>query len=165
MENKRLLFKCNPINTAALMSTLHAWLQFFSPLSLFLLFLPDFNSKPSICCCWVSRTLPYANAASWNGEQRDAADYCSFWLRSWRRWRCVGEAAFCALNEFNLSRASLLQQLCSRASLGEVARKSCTLPLVAWTFKPVEGRACCHQNLNFSMHIIKKNAQLCKTNV
>lgn len=114
----------------------------FSSLSLFLLFLPDFNSKPSICWCWVNRALPYANAASWNGEQRDAADYCSFLLRSWRRWRCVGEAAFCALNEFNLSRASLLQQLRSRASLGEEARKSRALPLIPWTFKPVEGRVC-----------------------
>lgn len=112
------------------------------PLLLFLPFLPGFNSKPSICWCWVNRALPYANAASWNGEQRDAADYCSFWLRSWRRWRCVGEAAFCAFNEFNLSRASLLQQLCSRASLGEVASQSRALPLASPVFKPVDGCFC-----------------------
>lgn len=115
---------------------------YLSPLPLFLFSLPGFNSKPSICWCWVNRTLPYANAASWNGEQRDAADYCSFWRRSRRRWRCVGEAAFCTFNEFNLSGASLLQQLCSRDSLGEVASQSPALPLASPGFQPVQEWCC-----------------------
>lgn len=69
------------------------------------------NSKPLICWCAMLSQLHITICRSvWNGEQRDAADYCRFFcVCSQCRWRCVGDVAFCTCNEFNLSRVSLLQ--------------------------------------------------------